>query len=111
MMDVTPERLKKEMDGQTPVTVVDLQSADKYDHAHIPGAVNLPMEKFEAEYADVLKDKDAAIVLYGEYDELGKGSKAGELLKTAGYTRVGHVVGGVMAWKEAGYPIEGGQES
>ncbi len=110
-MDVTPERLKKEMDDGTPIILVDLQASEKYQHSHIPGAINIEMEKFEAEYPAILKDKNEAIVLYGEYDELGKGSTAGKILEDAGYMRVGHIAGGVMAWKESGYKVEGGMES
>jgi len=111
MMDVTPQKLKQEVESGKSVTIVDLQVADAYEHSHIPGAVNLPLDAFEAEYASVLKDKDAIVVLYGEYDELGKGSKAAETLEAAGYTRIGHVVGGIRGWQEAGYPTEGGRES
>ncbi len=111
MMDVTPQKLKNEIEKQTPVTIVDLQDAEKYKHAHIPAAINIPLSTFDDEYERILKDKDAVIVLYGEYDELGKGLKAGNILEKNGYTRIGHIVGGVLAWKEAGYQIEGGEES
>ncbi len=111
MMDVSPQKLKEEVTGGKSVTIVDLQEAHAYAHSHIPGAVNVPMEGFEKGYADVVKDKDSIVVLYGEYDELGKGSKAGEVLQAAGYEKVGHVVGGLRGWQEAGYPTEGGKES
>ncbi len=110
-MDVTPERLKEEIASGKSVTVVDLQTQEKYEHSHIPGAVNIQIEKFEAEYQNVLRDKDAIVVLYGEYDELGKGSDAAEILEAAGYQKVGHIVGGIRGWQEAGYPVEGGRES
>lgn len=109
--DITPQKLKEEIDKGTSLMVVDLQESEKYHHSHVPGAVNISFEKFEEEYAGVLKDKALTIVLYGEFDELGKGKKAGEILIAAGYTQVGHIVGGVMGWKEAGFPTEGGTES
>lgn len=111
MMDVTPQKLKEEIGSDTSMVIVDLQSEKNYQHSHIPGAINIPFEKFEVEYSSVLKDKDIAVVLYGEFDELGKGGKAGEILVDAGYTKVGHVVGGIHGWKDAGYPAEGGMES
>ncbi|MCH8049431.1 rhodanese-like domain-containing protein [Patescibacteria group bacterium] len=111
MMDVEPKRLKEEMKKNTSMTVVDLQEPLKYEHSHIPGAVNIPAEAFEQDYPGLLKDKDATIVLYGEFEELGKGVKFGQMLEAAGYEKVGHVVGGLMGWQEAGYPTEGGRES
>ena len=111
MQDVTPEKLKEEIDKSTAMTIVDLQAAHEYEHSHVPGAVNIELAKFEAEYPGLLKDKDSTIVLYGEYDKLGKGTTAGNMLVAAGYTKVGHIVGGLMGWKEAGYRTEGGKES
>ena len=58
-----------------------------------------------------MKDKDADIVLYGEFDELGKGSQVAEALQQAGYTKVSRLVGGMMGWMEAGYGVENGSES
>ena len=110
-MDVTPERLKQELATDKAVTVVDLQSPENYSHSHIPGAVNVPLETFAADYPAVLKDKDEIVVLYGEYDELGKGSSASKILEGVGFTKVGHIVGGLRGWQEAGYPTEGGIES
>jgi rhodanese-related sulfurtransferase len=111
MMDVTPQRLKEELDKGTSFLIVDLQETEKYQHAHIPGAVNISMETFREQYPAVLKDKAMSIVVYGEYDELHKGSDAAAMLEEAGYTRVGHVVGGLHGWQEAGYIVEGGWES
>ena len=58
-----------------------------------------------------MRDKDAITVLYGEFDEMGKGAAAAETLVKAGFTKVVRLAGGVMGWMEAGYPVEGGQES
>ena len=56
-MDVTPQRLKEELDKGTAFLLVDLQETEKYQHAHIPGAVNIPMASFAEQYPAVLKDK------------------------------------------------------
>ena len=111
MQIITPQKLKEEMDQETPCCIVDLQEPDKYEHSHIPGAVNVPVEQFDNGYQEYLKDKDMVVVVYGEFDELGKGTKAAETLEADGYQRVGRLEGGVMGWKEAGFSTEGGIES
>ena len=111
MQIVPPQRLKTELDKCTPVEIIDLQEPHKYAHSHIPCAMNVPVEEFDNGFEQHLKDKDAVVVLYGEFDELGKGTKAAEKLEAAGYTKVGRLEGGLMGWKEAGYPTEGGIES
>ena len=108
---VTPQKLKEEMKKGTGMVIVDLQTPEQYQHSHISGAVNIPMEKFEEEYPAVLKDMNMSVVLYGEYDEMGKGTKAGEILVAKGYSQVGRIEGGLMGWKEAGFVTEGGLES
>lgn len=110
-MDVTPQRLREEMKKGTSMTLIDLQTAEKYLHAHIPGAVNIPADALAQNVESIVKDKDAVIVVYGEFDELGKGSTGAQMLEQAGYQNVGRVVGGLMGWQEAGYPVEGGAES
>lgn len=110
-MDITPEKLKEEIEKGTAMTIVDLQEPRAYTHNHIPGAVNVPFENFSELYPTILKDKDIAIVVVGEFDELGKGKQAAAMLETAGYTKVGRIVGGLMAWRNAGFPTESGVES
>lgn len=111
MTDVTPQKLREEMDKGTPITIVDLQETHDYEHSHIPTAVNVPFDVFKEQYAGLLKDKDQVIVVYGIFDEKGQGSTIAPFLESEGYTKVGRIVGGLMGWKEAGYPAEGGSDS
>lgn len=111
MMEVTPKKLKEELDKGTATTIVSVQTPDTYKHTHVPGAVNIPLESFEADHAAALKDKDQIIVVYGEYDENGRSQKAVGILEAAGYQKIGRLVGGLMGWQEAGYRTEGGMDS
>ncbi|MDP2631517.1 MAG: rhodanese-like domain-containing protein [Candidatus Uhrbacteria bacterium] len=111
MHNIEPQRLKEEMEKGTSMNIVDLQDSAGYQHAHIPGAINIPFDEFAKYFPGTLKDKGISIVLYGEYDELGKGTESGLMLETAGYKQIGRVVGGLRGWQEAGYPTEGGWES
>lgn len=109
---LSPQDLKAKCAFGSPLTIVDLQSVEGYAHRHIPGAVHMePSPTCGDECARLLKDKDADIVLYGEFDELGKGSLVAQTLSAAGYTKVARLEGGMMGWMEAGYGVEGGQES
>lgn len=104
--------LKAKLDAGETFTLVDLQDPENFEHRHIPGALNIPMtDKCDEACAAVLKDKDATIVVYGEFDELGKGSQAAEILQAAGYTKLSKLTGGLMGWMEAGHAVEGGKAS
>lgn len=108
---MTPNDLKAALDAGQVITHVDLQDSHSYQHRHIPQAVNVPASANADDVQSVLPDKDATIVVYGEYDELGKGGEAIEGLKKLGYSAVDRLEGGLMGWMEAGFAIEGGLES
>lgn len=112
MESLSPQDLKAKCDSGRALTLIDLQTSDGYTHRHIPGAAHMePSPTCGEECARLLKDKDAEIVLYGEFDELGKGSQVAEMLQAAGYTKVFRLAGGMMGWMEAGYGVESGSES
>ncbi len=112
MDTLSVQDLKAKIEAGEAFTLVDLQDPHEFEHRHIPGAVNIPMsDKCDETCADVLKDKDATIIVYGEFDELGKGSQATDVLAAAGYTKLIRLTGGLMGWMEAGYAVEGGKAS
>jgi len=112
MQAIEAAELKAHLDAQKPVTIVDLQDDQAFTHRHIPSAVHLVVQEgAQAQIEEVLKDKDAFTVLYGEFDELGKGSAAEAVLQSMGYTNAKRLKGGLMGWMEAGYAVEGGASS
>ncbi|MFA5945911.1 MAG: rhodanese-like domain-containing protein [Patescibacteria group bacterium] len=109
---LTVKELKTKLEAGEALTLIDLQEPANFEHRHIPGAVNIPVgDKCGDTCSAMLKDKDADIVVYGEFDELGKGSTATEALEQAGYTKLTRLTGGLMGWMEAGYAVEGGKAS
>ncbi len=106
-----PQELKAAIDAGSAVTLVDLQDAHSYAHRHIPGALNVPSTASADERRRCLADTSARIIVYGEYDELGKGGEAIAGLAKLGYGNIDRLEGGLMGWMEAGYAVEGGQES
>jgi predicted sulfurtransferase len=62
--EISAQELKKMMDEKTPFLLVDNRSEYEYRDVRIPGAVNIPQEKFR--FLDELlpKDKTFLIVFY-----------------------------------------------
>jgi rhodanese-related sulfurtransferase len=46
------------------LTVVDVLPASSYDHVHIPGAINLPLENIRDRARDLLPNFNAEIAVY-----------------------------------------------
>lgn len=91
------------------VTIVDVRTAEDFAKGHIPGAINIPYDKYsnfegkEKEYPGLRKDGYNYIYCYQLLCNLGQ--KAAKRFAAAGYP-VKEIVGGYKSWEEAGYAIE-----
>jgi len=61
---IEAEELKKMMDEKTPFLLVDNRSEYEYRDARIPGAINIPQQKFRFLEELLPKDKTFLIVFY-----------------------------------------------
>ena len=96
--------LKKRLDwGEPALTIIDVRNHDSFNTSHITGAVPIPLSQL-VEQALVNLELVRDIYVYGSSDE--ETALAATLLKEAGYQNVAQLLGGLAAWKAAGYPIE-----
>ena len=86
------------------VVLLDVRTAEEYDDGHIQNAINIDVKQdgFIEEAKSILPaDKTIAV-----YCRSGKRSaNAAGMLAKEGY-KVVNLAGGIMAWKDAGMPIE-----
>ena len=61
---VSREELKAKMDGGETFTLVETLPEVVYQHAHLPGAINMPPDRVREMAARLLPDKGAEIVVY-----------------------------------------------
>ena len=102
---ITRHELEELVTGRN-VTLVDALPADYYDQAHLPGALNLVEADVEARAAQLLPDKDAAIVTYCSNAACGNSQAVANKLEKLGYTNVRKYREGIQDWVEAGLPAE-----
>jgi len=92
---VTAEEAKQIMDENPAVIVLDVREPSEYDAGHIPNATLLPLGQIAQRAAEVLPDRDAAILVYCRS---GRRSRSGaETLIGLGYTNVLDM-GGISGW-------------
>ena len=86
--------------------LVDVREESEFAGGHIPGAVYIGRGVLERDIESRIADHDAEIVLYcgGGF----RSALAADNLQKMGYTNVISMDGGYRAWKESGFPIEGG---
>jgi thiosulfate/3-mercaptopyruvate sulfurtransferase len=110
--------LKAKLDAQEDILVVDTMPYDaSYKKEHIPTAVQfefpIPEMKsmdyeMEKQYRDLLgPNKDKMIVVYCGFVKCGRSHNGAMWAVKLGYTNVYRCLGGIVGWKEAGYPVEG----
>jgi rhodanese-related sulfurtransferase len=90
--------------GKAGIIFLDARVPGEYEAGHVPGAMNLPRGLLEFKIAEMIPDKNAAIVVYCKTG--GRGSLATLTLGKMGYKNVKNMDGGWKAWEIAGYPKE-----
>lgn len=84
------------------VVLIDLRTPEEATAGHMARAVNIPLAKLAESGEAFPKSKAAPIVLYGNGDEVKKGTK---LIKELGFKTIAQVKGGLSGWQSGGHPL------
>lgn len=100
LQEVDVDQLKQRLDAGENIYLLDVRTpAELAEHGLIAGAVNIPIDELEGRLAEVPKDRP--VVTYCMRG--GRAERASELLQKDGHQGVQH--GGLVEWKEKGYPV------
>lgn len=89
------------------VTVVDVRGRAEWESEHIAGVANIPVGELVSRLAEIPRDKP--IVL--QCQSGARAAIAASVLRLNGVRDVQNLIGGISAWKGAGYPTVAEQES
>ena len=84
------------------VILIDVREQWEYDEGHIPGITLIPMSEIAGRLDEVSTDKEIIVTCRS-------GNRSGqvtEFLRTNGFDNVHNMQGGILAWQQAGYPVE-----
>lgn len=82
---------------------LDVRSQEEWDQVHIASSTLIPLDELPNKLSELPKDRDIVVVCLS-------GHRSGEgvsILQKAGFSRATCLIGGLTAWKAAGYPLEG----
>ena len=82
-------------------TVIDVRTPAEWEGGHIEGAVHLPLQQLIAEGIGLDLNDHISVICGSGY----RSNMAGSMLKTKGYTNVYSVIGGMTAWRMAGFKM------
>jgi rhodanese-related sulfurtransferase len=95
-MDITVTELKKKMDGDEDVVLIDVREPHEVNQFNI-GGINIPLNKLFNSLDDLLKYKNKEIVIYcrsGSRSEMAK-----RILIQSGFSNVRNLIGGMNDWQ------------
>jgi rhodanese-related sulfurtransferase len=84
--------------------LVEVLSEDEYGKGHIPGAINIPLDKLEALARRKLKRTDTIVVYCASYSCQASTNAARKLLEM-GYDETLDFKGGKCWWRHAGLEL------
>jgi rhodanese-related sulfurtransferase/DNA-binding HxlR family transcriptional regulator len=90
------------------VTVLDVRPAEEYAAGHIPGAINVPVEKLEGFVSRLPKRKEVVAYCRGPYCLMS--FEAVEKLRKRGF-RARRLENGLPEWRAAGLPVKQDKET
>ena len=88
---------------QTGARIIDVREPVEHNSLRVPGADLLPMSTIPSWYTD-LDVNEELLVLCRSGNR--SATVVDALVNQAGFTNVTNIAGGIMAWGEAGLPLE-----
>jgi len=83
---------------------IDVRDKDEFFAGHIPKSVNIPFSQISSLLKQIPNDKQ--LIIASKSSKRSK--KAISFLKDKGYDQLINLKGGLLAWQQAGYPLECG---
>jgi len=97
--EITTDQLKERIEDKSDnnFIIVDIRDDASFDEAHIPGAVNIPLNELGYRWFSLDKSKDIIVYCFtGVTSEV-----ACQILINAGFKDVYNMTGGIKAWDYA----------
>jgi rhodanese-related sulfurtransferase len=101
-VNVNVTEAKQMIESNPDLVVLDVRTLEEYDSGHIENAVLIPVDELAGRIGEL--DKEKEILVY-----CGSGVRsvtASQILVDNGFVSVYNVLGGITAWRNAGYWIE-----
>lgn len=105
IQECTVHEVKAKLDRGERFAFIDVREDHEFAKDHAKGARHIGRGILERDIETEIPDRQTEIVLYcgGGY----RSALSADSLTQMGYTNVRSMIGGIRAWREAGYPIEG----
>ena len=80
--------------------IIDVREDSEWNTVHIPGALHIPLAQLNTRLSELQSYKNSAIIT--QCRSGARSAKALDILKSAGFSQVQNMEGGLIAWHKAG---------
>lgn len=104
---IPPDQVKRALEGGNTPLLLDVRDPEELtgELRHIKGVINIPVTELAHRLGELKDLQDREIVTVCKSG--GRAHTAAQVLMQAGFPKVHVMVGGMVAWKQAGYPTAG----
>ncbi len=92
------------MNADNKAVIVDVRGDDEWEMHHIHGAIHIPLAQLNARLSELEPYKNSAIITQCKGGVRSR--KAQDVLKSAGFSKVYNLEGGIDAWDKEGLTTE-----
>lgn len=85
------------------LVILDVRYQCEYDMGHLSGAILIPLSELETRVGELEEHKNHEIIVYCKSGY--RSQIACEIFVKYNFTKVYNMLGGILAWIDAGYPI------
>ena len=84
MKEISAKEVQQRLEGGERLNILDVREIEEYHGGHIPGAVNLPLDRID-EISSVVPDKETPLFICCLRGS--RSSRAAKILRSKGYTK------------------------
>lgn len=107
METITRDELKRLLEDEKDIVLVEVIGPNTYREYHLPGAIRIPVDdSFEQQARSAIPDTATPVVVYCLNHGCNASPKAARKLDRLGYQIVYDYEAGKQDWRAAGLPIE-----
>jgi rhodanese-related sulfurtransferase len=88
------------LSAEKKAVIIDVREDNEWNAVHIPGAIHIPLGQLSNRLSELQSYKNTAIIT--QCRSGARSAKALDILKSAGFTQVQNMEGGLIAWDKAG---------
>lgn len=105
VVKISVGELKAQLERKESLLLLDVRSPEEYaNDGHVAGSTLIPLPELERRLRELPTDRPIACICHSG----NRSTTACDLLARHGFTQLRNVQGGMVAWAQAGYPIQRG---